>query len=722
MTRLKYDVRNRHTTTIHPDGGFVEYRYDLNNNLIGLTDPLGNTTRFIFDSRDRMTLEIDPFGKATELLYDAVDNLRYRIDRNGRVTKFDYDELNRLVQEDWVASRIDPTLSNEISYTYDKTGNLLSVEDYFSKLTHTYDDRNRVKTVDNAGTPEAPHVELTYAYDNVGNVSSVTDTIDGLPGATTGYDHDVLNRLVRLTQSGTDTSDKRVDFTYNALGQYTAIDRYSDLAGTQLVVATEYFYDDLNRLKDLEHASSSNELLAFYRYSYDTDSRITQIVDIDGTTDYSYDDRDQLTGADRKASDIRGDENYRYDANGNRLESHLHGVVYQTGEANRLLSDGTFSYDYDDEGNMILRTEIATGDTRKFEWDHRNRLVRVTDRSSDLVVMEANYVYDSLNRRIQKLVDADGAGSGSEISEHYVYNHQHVALEFLDRDGSAVAEQPALELRNVFGPDVDQVLAQDAVNASQTRWLLTDHLGTVREIVGDSGEIHNRILYNSYGQRNFTSPELGESRYGYTGREHDEETGALYLRARNYDPALGRFMSQDPIGRHSGDTNYYRYVANNPVAGRDPSGLVEWSGTIRTDSVSLPIPYIPVPGAFSILFDMSTTMCVGGKRARVVGTAILGGVSQGLAATFSNGSITMNDDRTTVDTTVFVGRALLASGAGGAGDISFGGIELTLGGAFGRSSGRFDSGVDGSLGFGAGYSFVTKEDVADCVCSGGGFL
>jgi RHS repeat-associated protein len=55
----------------------------------------------------------------------------------------------------------------------------------------------------------------------------------------------------------------------------------------------------------------------------------------------------------------------------------------------------------------------------------------------------------------------------------------------------------------------------------------------------------------------------------YTGREFDSETALYYYRARYYDPSTGRFLSEDPIG-FEGDTNFYRYVFNDPIVESDP--------------------------------------------------------------------------------------------------------------------------------------------------------
>ncbi|HLN99780.1 MAG TPA: RHS repeat-associated core domain-containing protein, partial [Pyrinomonadaceae bacterium] len=64
------------------------------------------------------------------------------------------------------------------------------------------------------------------------------------------------------------------------------------------------------------------------------------------------------------------------------------------------------------------------------------------------------------------------------------------------------------------------------------------------------------------------------TRYGFTGRERDQLTGLLYYRARYYDPQLGRFISEDPIGL-SGGINQFAYVGDDPQNAIDPSGLYE---------------------------------------------------------------------------------------------------------------------------------------------------
>ena len=134
----------------------------------------------------------------------------------------------------------------------------------------------------------------------VGNVLSVTDTINSIAGAVTGYAYDALNRTTQITQSATPGSvgggvaDKRADFAYNALGQFDSIERFSDLAGTSVVARSQYDYDALNRLESLTHRNTGGNAVSFFDFEYDDASRITAITDVDGRTDYDYDDKSQL--------------------------------------------------------------------------------------------------------------------------------------------------------------------------------------------------------------------------------------------------------------------------------------------------------------------------------------------------------------------------------------------------------------------------------------------
>ncbi len=499
-TRATYDARNRLVDLVDPDDGSTQYAYDANDDVTAMTDALGNRTEFTYDARRRLIRETDPLSNAIVYEYDAVDNLAGKTDRNGRRIRFEYDDLDRLITETWVNP--DDSTANVIQYTYADAGNLLAAADDLSSLTFTYDGRNRVKTEGSAGTLGAASVVLDYAYDGAGNVLSVVDTIGGQEGATTSYVYDADDRLTGLTQAGPATAEKRVDLAYDELGLFTLIERFSDLAGSQPVVASGYTYDALNRLASLSHSNPASVVVSSFDMVYDTAGRVTGIADVDGLTGYTYDDRDQLIGADH-ADAANPDEAYSYDANGNRVSSSLPGADYVTGSGNQLLSDGTFDYGYDGEGNLISRTDIVTGDVREFEWDHRNRLSAVIDKDNlGAELQRVEFAYDAVDRRTSKTAK-DTAG---EVTTYFVYDRRNVIVDFLDDDGAAGPNGPALDQRYLHGPGVDQVLAQEDAFGNVV-WHLADHLGTIRDLVDGGGAVVNHVTYDSYG--NVTSDRPG---------------------------------------------------------------------------------------------------------------------------------------------------------------------------------------------------------------------
>lgn len=104
-------------------------------------------------------------------------------------------------------------------------------------------------------------------------------------------------------------------------------------------------------------------------------------------------------------------------------------------------------------------------------------------------------------------------------------------------------------------------------------WALTDHLGSVRDVVDSSGAVLNHIVYDAFGGVTSQTDESVVFRYGYTARELDAESGLQYNRARYLDSFTGKFISEDPISFQGGDSNLYRYVFNSPVDLTDPLGL-----------------------------------------------------------------------------------------------------------------------------------------------------
>jgi RHS repeat-associated protein len=289
-----------------------------------------------------------------------------------------------------------------------------------------------------------------------------------------------------------------------------------------------------------------------------------------------------LTGAHHTGSSLPADEDYSFDANGNRTTS-----GYTTGDNNQLLSDGTFNYTYDDEGNRLTRTRISSASASdyltEYTWDHRNRLTQVTFKNNaGTVTKRVSYDYDVFDRRIAKDVDSTGDGT-FERGERYVYDGEHIALVF-DHTG-------ALLNRYTHNPQhIDQVYSDEQFDPTapgemptapgDVIWPLADNQGTPRDLAEFDDAtgitaIANHRVFDSFGRLvSETNPSVQHAS-GYTGRELDADTGLMYYRARWYDPAVGRFLSEDPIGFDANDPNLNRYTGNSPVQRRDPLGL-DW--------------------------------------------------------------------------------------------------------------------------------------------------
>lgn len=97
-----------------------------------------------------------------------------------------------------------------------------------------------------------------------------------------------------------------------------------------------------------------------------------------------------------------------------------------------------------------------------------------------------------------------------------------------------------------------------------------DHLGSTNALANTGGSVTASNSYDSFGN---ASNSAFPTRYQFTGREHDDLTGLQYSRARFYDPNVGRFISEDPIGFSGGDVDLYAYVKNKVLRRKDPTGL-----------------------------------------------------------------------------------------------------------------------------------------------------
>jgi RHS repeat-associated protein len=254
---------------------------------------------------------------------------------------------------------------------------------------------------------------------------------------------------------------------------------------------------------------------------------------------YEYDRLNRLTSA--TYSDGRYFE-YTYDSVGNRLsEATDSGTVeYDYDVANRLVSVGSVSYTWDDNGNL-LDDEVNT-----YTYNQANRLLTVSSTE-----YEIEYEYNGLGDRLSQTVD----------SETTTYT-----LDLASGLTQVLADETKTYL---YGAGR---VAQ--FTGANEEYFLTDALGSVRQIVDENGDLTLARGYEPYGEELEAGGEASSS-YGFTG-EWTDETGLLYLRARYYAPQDGRFLTRDTWrGDQQRPMSYnaWLYVYANPVNLTDPSGM-----------------------------------------------------------------------------------------------------------------------------------------------------
>jgi RHS repeat-associated protein len=225
---------------------------------------------------------------------------------------------------------------------------------------------------------------------------------------------------------------------------------------------------------------------------------------------------------------------------------------------------------------MVAKEEISSGERTEYEWDHRNRLVRIVSKDEfDAVTKVVEQTYDHQNRWVRSQIDADG-DEDFDSERFFAYDGNQIVLEFA---GDAASD---LSHRYLWGPAVDQILADESVasltSAGDILWPLTDHLNTTRDLAEynsgtDTASIASHRVFDSFG--NLISETNGSVTilFGFTARPFDVASGLQWNLNRWYISTLGVWMSEDPIGFEGNTANLRQYVHSSPLVFVDSTGL-----------------------------------------------------------------------------------------------------------------------------------------------------
>ena len=609
-TSYEYDVNDRLKNITDALGSIITYTYDTEGNLISVTDGNGNQTSYGYDELNRVVYEINAAGITRTYEYDKVDNKLSQTDGNGNTAQYVYDAANRL-------EKIVYPDSSQVLYSYNKLGKRTAMVDSTGTTIYTYDKLNRLLKVDGPGANNT----VIYEYDSVGNRVKMTDH----DGHDTIYVYDPANRLISIT----DFEAKITTYSYDELNNIIQATHPNSTTAA-------YTYNNMNRLVNLVNKTSSGNIISSFDYQHDAAGRRAQVAIQDGTITYTYDAADRLVGEMRSATQASYAISYEYDTAGNRTKKIKDGVTttYSYNELNQLTKQriegvpptryitvtGTVDdltattvkvneitatidgkkftaenvllqnglntvttiaadlfgnsstrqiqvtlddtadavYSYDDNGNLVCKSH--QGSQFHYEYDYENRLTKVTKGGNVI----ATYIYNGDGNRIR-------ATEGNTTTD-YLYDGNNVIIERNPQGQTTTFYTRGLSMSGGIGGIISR-------RAGDISYYHYDALGNVVNLTDSSGSTIINYIYDAYGNvlsqtSSYTNP------YQFSTKEYTPETGLLYFGARYYDPAIGRFVSEDPLGLDAG-VNLYAYCNNNPISYVDPLGLCAEKGFLE---------------------------------------------------------------------------------------------------------------------------------------------
>jgi RHS repeat-associated protein/uncharacterized repeat protein (TIGR01451 family) len=560
------DANGRNTTVTDPSGNTDQYTYDGMGNVASVTNPSGVTQTFHYNNQGLLDQAGDGSG-VTTYVYNDAGLVSQRTDRNGAVTTYDYDSDGNLVTETRPGDDV-------VSYRYDPLERLIEADNASTEVTFSYDAGDHLaRQVSCAPQPghavctsvsdpsQQPTVQFDYGWAEDGQQASVTG-----PGGTTSYQYDGNGRLSRII----DPAGHPFTYQFDAQNRPT-----SD--GLPNGVVDSMSYDPSSALIGRD-AAIGTTAISQSDYTLDPASAWrTSTTDLDGTSSYTRQDNGWLTQASHPASPGFPEEDYTYDGAGNVTSTAEVPAAQVSYTAGRLTQFGGTTLAYDAEGNLATKTDTTTGAVTRYHWNVDHQLTSVELPGGSTV----EYFYDPLNRRVRSV-------HGGQIT-WYAWDAFNLAAV---HDGSShlvtsyVTTPTSAEVHDVADPA--QVLERN--DAHGVSYFVQDGSDSTTALTDSAGTVTSRYRYNTAGlPADINGPETG---YTWTGAQYDTTSGLYYLNDRYYDPATGRFISEDPasaqyynppLGRWTHQTpslsadqpiayNRYAYAGNNPVDLTDPSG------------------------------------------------------------------------------------------------------------------------------------------------------
>ncbi|MEU6554739.1 polymorphic toxin-type HINT domain-containing protein [Streptomyces sp. NPDC046915] len=586
--KYSYDAKSRLKTVVDDDGNTWSYGYDLMGRKTSSTDPDTGRTTTAYDELDQVASTTTAVGTSEEkTLSYSYDVLGRRTDMYDGATKDAAHQLAKWTYDSVAKGR--PTSS--IRYV----GGSGTDGKAYSSQVGTYDSLYR-PTLTRVTIPSVTGEEAlagsytsTTGYNLDGTVQSTSDpAAGGLPGESlevgynelsmpttlkgaTGYvqntEYTKLSDVSKITLgvSAADTAKwLQITNTYEDGTRRLKRELVVDDAHTAPVQDTSYDYDDAgNPTKAATHADGTDDVQC---YRYDGHDRLTQAwTATDGCSadpstavlggpapywhTYAYDDLGNRTTQVDHATTSGGDDTtttYHYPAKG-AAQAH----TLSSSTSTKGSTTTTNSYTYDASGNTHTRT--VDGKTQTLDWDDENHLAKATNADGTSV----SYLYDADGNR---LLSRDDSGTTLYLGDTEVHLAKGTSTTTGTRYYTWAGQTVAVR-----------------TSSGSLQWQVSDAHNTAETAVDATTQTATRRRLDPFG--NPRGPQPASSAWpgdkGFVNGIQDTTTGLTHLGAREYDPTIGRFVSDDPVLEltDAQQIDGYTYAGDNPVTHSDPTGL-----------------------------------------------------------------------------------------------------------------------------------------------------
>jgi len=657
QTQYVYNERGLLELTIYPGNVTTTQTYDFAGRLVTSTDENQKVTKSVYNAASQLTAVKMAFGTVDETTinyaYNFAGQLASMTDAKLHTTSFLYDDAGRQTKKTL------PDLTYE-QYFYNAAGNMTSkrLADGNSN-NFTYDNMNRLTQITYFDNTFA---NFTYLADGQRDTSSTRTTLLAIPQVT-DYDYDPFGRLKqvmvpdgRAVSYAYNNNDQRTSMTtpattvyydYNSLGQLATV-KVGSLTATPTTfeydpvgfltkrtlpngVYTSYTPNVRDQLENVTTKNSANTVLQSFDYILDNAGTRKKVTELGGSyIMWDYDNLYRLKSEKRYTSSgtLSWEASILYDDAGNRDLMTVNGNTtdYEYNNLDQLTSAGAVTYGYNGRGDLTTITNGANVTT--YTYNAADQLTSVAAGG-----ITSSYVYNADGKRVKQTIGS--AVTNYLWDEASVYGD--VVFEY-NGSGSTLASY-------VLGGT--GLISQ--TRSTTTKYFLQDGQGSTRGLLSNVAnptinDITDTYSYTAFGEL-YAPGSSGTTvnPYRYTGQQFDTSTGLYSLRARYYNPALGRFLSQDTYPVNFGNPvefNRYAYTGNNPINLIDPSGHEGTTGySISLGSVLSSARAVAELGfkAGLVYGIVASLMCTGGLDVGFISTSAVmgyvgGGVLGGIAA------------------------------------------------------------------------------------------